>query len=168
MAEIIIERHGAWAEIIFNRPERRNAINLGFALFFRNALHALNAEPELRAIVLSGSGGAFCSGLDLKEFSVQPPPPWRAQFGAAWDDVHMALMESPKVLITAVQGGAINGGAALVPAGAGCVSQHTIRASQGSLNANFPIRSRAWCAAISSFTADPHEPPPNPEWPGIN
>ena len=117
MAEIIIERHGAWAEIIFNRPERRNAINLGFAVLFRNAMHALNAEPELRAIVLSGSGGAFCSGLDLKEFNVQPPPPWRAEFGTAWDDVHMALMESPKVLITAVQGGAINGGAALALAG---------------------------------------------------
>ena len=36
MAEIIVERHGGWAEIIFNRPERRNAINLGFALLLRS------------------------------------------------------------------------------------------------------------------------------------
>ena len=117
MAEILVERHGSWAEVIFNRPERRNAINLGFALALREALHTLNAEPEMRAIVLSGAGGAFCSGLDLKEFNVQPPPPWRAEFSAVWDDVHLLLMESPKVLITAVQGGAINGGAALALAG---------------------------------------------------
>ena len=117
MAEIIIERHGSWAEIIFNRPERRNAINCGFGLLFRDALRALNAEPEIRAIVLSGAGGTFCSGLDLKEFNTDPPPPWRAEFSAAWDDVHLALMESPKVLVAALQGGAINAGAALALAG---------------------------------------------------
>ena len=117
MAEIIVERHDAWAEIIFNRPERRNAINLGFALLLRDALRALNADPEVRAIVLSGAGGAFCSGLDLKEFNIEPAPPWRAEFSAAWDDVHMLLMDSPKVLVTALQGGAINGGAAVALAG---------------------------------------------------
>ncbi len=117
MAEIIVERHGGWAEIIFNRPELRNAINLGFALLLRDALRTLNADPELRCIVLSGAGGAFCSGLDLKEFNIEPAPPWRAEFGAAWDEVHMLLMDSPKVLITALQGGAINGGAAVALAG---------------------------------------------------
>ena len=44
MKEIIVERHGSWAEIIFNRPERRNAINYGFGLGLRDALRTLNAK----------------------------------------------------------------------------------------------------------------------------
>ena len=113
MSEILVTRHAGWAAITFNRPERRNAIDFAFAEQFRDALRALNADEAMRVIVLQGAGGAFCSGMDIKAFNADPPPPWRAQFMPLWDEVHALLMDSPKVLIGAVQGGAINGGAAV-------------------------------------------------------
>ena len=145
MSEILVERHGAWAEIIFNRPQRKNAINHAFGIQLRDALRALNGEPQVRAIVLSGAGGAFCSGLDLKEFNIDPPPPWRAEFSAAWDDVHMLLMDSPKVLITALQGGAINGGAAVALAGDLMVSGRSAFILVGEMQFGMPIpRNVSW------------------------
>lgn len=145
MSEILVERHGAWAEITFNRPERKNAINLAFGVQFRDALRALNAEPEVRAIVLSGAGGAFCSGLDLKEFTSVPQPPWRAEFSAAWDDVHMLLMESSKVLVVALQGGAINGGAALALAGDLLVCGRSAFIMVGEIQSGMPVpRNVSW------------------------
>lgn len=113
MSEILVTRHAGWASITFNRPERRNAIDFALAQRFRDALIELNADAELRAIVLQGAGGAFCSGMDIKAFNTDPPPPWRAQFMSLWDEVHRLLLDCPKVLIGAIQGGAINGGAAV-------------------------------------------------------
>ena len=117
MSDILVERHAGWAELTLNRPARRNAVHLNLARELLAALRALAAQPELRALVIGGAGGAFCSGLDLKEFNTDPPPSWRGEFNQLWEDVHVALMESPQVLITAVQGGAINAGAAMALAG---------------------------------------------------
>jgi enoyl-CoA hydratase/carnithine racemase len=108
-----IERHDGWAELILNRPERRNAIEGTLAEDLRQALVELNADESVRAIVLRGAGGAFCSGLDVKAFNTDPPPPWAATFKATWDEVHCLLIESSKVIIGALEKYAINGGAAL-------------------------------------------------------
>ena len=53
-----------WAEVILNRPERKNAITgpLGEAL--AAAVTQLNARDDVQVILLRGAGGAFCSGLD--------------------------------------------------------------------------------------------------------
>lgn len=113
MSEILVHRHAGWASITFNRPERRNAIDFAFAEQFRDALRELSADADLRAIVLQGAGGAFCSGMDIKAFNTDPPPPWRDRFMPMWEEVHHLLLDCPKVLIGAIQGGAINGGAAV-------------------------------------------------------
>ena len=145
MSEILVERHGPWAEIIFNRPERRNAINHGFGLKFRDALRELNADDSVGVVVLSGAGGAFCSGLDLKEFGVSPPPPWHAEFSRAWVDVHHLLLESKKVLVTALQGGAINGGAAVALAGDLMVAGRTAFVQVGEAQFGMPLpRNASW------------------------
>lgn len=117
MSEVLLEQHAGWAELTLNRPERRNAVNLPMARALRDALRALAGQDDLRAVVVAGAGGAFCSGLDLKEFNTDPPPSWRPEFNQLWEEVHVALMESPLTLITALQGGAINAGAALALAG---------------------------------------------------
>lgn len=108
-----VERHNGWAELIFNRPERKNAIDGPFAEDFLAALQDLNGDAQIRAIVLRGAGGAYCSGLDLKAFNAEPKPDWVAGFHARWHEVHCALAESRKVLIGALERYAINGGAAL-------------------------------------------------------
>lgn len=113
MSEVLCERHEGWAELILNRPERRNAIDGLLARALLAQLKALNADDTIRVIVLRGAGGALCSGLDLKAFSAEPAPEWLAGFPATWHQVHLALLESPKILIVALERFAINGGAAL-------------------------------------------------------
>ena len=145
MHEIIVERHDTWAEVIFNRPARRNAINHPFTMQLRAALLELNADDALRAIVMRGAEGAFCSGLDLKEINSEPLPPWYGEFAAAMKDVHLALMASPKVLIVALQGGAINGGAAFALAGDLMVAGRSSFVQVGEAQFGMPVpRNASW------------------------
>jgi enoyl-CoA hydratase/carnithine racemase len=113
MSAAIVERHDGWAELVLNRPERKNAIEGTLAEDFRAALAELNADESIRAIVMRGAGGAFCSGLDVKAFNTDPPPAWGPTFRSTWDEVHCLLIESPKVIVGALERYAINGGAAL-------------------------------------------------------
>lgn len=110
-----IARHEGWAEITLNRPETRNAIDIPTAEALAEAIAALESEPEVRAIVLRGADGAFCSGLDLKALKAHPEG--LAGFGPRWDRVHGALIRSRKAWVVALERHAVNGGAALALAG---------------------------------------------------
>jgi 2-(1,2-epoxy-1,2-dihydrophenyl)acetyl-CoA isomerase len=59
------ERSEGIAYVALNRPERLNALNLALIADLRNAAAAIDADPAVRAVVLTGSGRAFCSGADL-------------------------------------------------------------------------------------------------------
>ena len=113
MGEVEFVVHGRWAEIVLNRPERRNAINgpLGEAL--AEAIKRADADDGVQAILLRGAEGAFCSGLDLKAFNAEPPPDWRPRFAAIWRNAHKAIFECRKPIVAALERFAINGGAAL-------------------------------------------------------
>lgn len=117
LSAVRCQRHEGWAELVLNRPERRNAIDGLLADALLAHLTALNADTSVRAIVLRGEGGALCSGLDLKAFNAEPPPEWLARFAATWHAVHLALLQCPQVLVVALERFAINGGAALAIAG---------------------------------------------------
>jgi len=99
--------------LVLNRPERRNALTGPLADQFLTALEALNADEDVSVLVIRGEGGAFCSGLDLKEFSADPQPEWVATFGKKWQAVHRALFESEHIIVGALERAAVNGGAAL-------------------------------------------------------
>jgi enoyl-CoA hydratase/carnithine racemase len=113
IAAVTLERHDGWAEIALNRPERRNAIDGTLAEALGDALAAVSDDATLRAVLLRGAGGAFCSGLDLKAFGASPRPDWVDGFPARWREVHVALASLPCVLVVALERFAINGGAAL-------------------------------------------------------
>lgn len=114
---VLLERHDGWAEVVLNRPERRNAIDGTLAADLQATLDAVRADASLRAVVLRGAGGSFCSGLDLKAFGAMPKPDWVAGFPACWRRVHATLASLDAVLIVALEKHAINGGAALALAG---------------------------------------------------
>lgn len=63
---VTIERDGHVAILTLNRPENLNALNPDLILAFTEALGTLDADPEARAIVLTGAGRAFCAGADVK------------------------------------------------------------------------------------------------------
>jgi len=103
--EVLVERHGAVQVITINRPEARNALNAAVAAGVRDAVDELDATAELRAGVLTGAGGTFSSGMDLKAFlnGEVPSFPGRGLCG---------ITQTPprKPLVGAAEGWALAGG----------------------------------------------------------
>lgn len=93
-----------------NRPKARNAVNLELAQALAAALDQLDADPKLHLGILTGAGGNFCSGMDLKAFAATGERPYVGDRGFA------GICEKPpkKPLIAAVEGYALAGGCELV------------------------------------------------------
>ncbi len=100
-------------EVILNRPQRRNALTGPLAVELAGALRDVATNEAVSVIVIRGEGGAFCSGLDLKEFSQDPQPAWVADFPHMWREVHEALFDLPCIVVGALERAAVNGGASL-------------------------------------------------------
>lgn len=65
--EVLLERRGPAFWITINRPEKRNALHAGVIALMREGLRQAHADPEVRAIVVTGAGDkAFCAGGDLQ------------------------------------------------------------------------------------------------------
>jgi enoyl-CoA hydratase len=103
--EVLVERRGAVQVITINRPEARNALNAAVAAAIRDAADELDATAELRAGVLTGAGGTFSAGMDLKAFlrGEVPSFPGRGLCG---------ITQTPprKPLVGAAEGWALAGG----------------------------------------------------------
>lgn len=107
---VLLERGAGRANIILNRPERRNSVTPELAEGLRDALREANADPGVGCIVLQGSGGAFCSGIDLAAAGdAGLPRPIEA-----WPAVHAAIYSSRVPVVVALERFAINAGAAFV------------------------------------------------------
>ena len=66
--EVLVEVVEGVIEVTINRPEARNAMSKAAAEGIAAAMDRLEAETELRCAILTGAGGTFCSGMDLKGF----------------------------------------------------------------------------------------------------
>lgn len=69
MSEVLLATEGAVATLTLNRPERLNAISAPMLEALSEHLLALDRDPEVRVIVLTGTGRGFCAGLDLQDAS---------------------------------------------------------------------------------------------------
>jgi len=93
------------AVITINRPEARNAVNGEVARGIAGAVEDLDASSDVRVLVLTGAGGSFCAGMDLKGFLAGDVPSAAGRgFGG--------IVERPPVkpVIAAVEGYALAGG----------------------------------------------------------
>ena len=101
------------AELVLNRPERRNALTVALMNELSGAIERFSRDPECRVLILRGQGPVFCSGLDLGETIDRAT----AEAGAdGISRVFDALAGTPLVTIAAAQGYAYAGGAGLVGA----------------------------------------------------
>jgi len=100
-------------ELVLNRPEKRNALNIPLLQALCAAIERANGDDTVRAIVLRASGETFCAGLDLKE--ARDPETSHASAELIARSLR-GLYLSPKLCIAVVQGTAVAGGAGLVSA----------------------------------------------------
>jgi enoyl-CoA hydratase len=119
--QLIIERHGHITVLKMNRPERRNALGLELMVALADAYQMCDDDPEVRAIILTGAGGTFSSGSDLRENQMGQRDPETAKLLERFKDeprLHWkALLReySPTApLIAAVEGVALAGGTELL------------------------------------------------------
>jgi 2-(1,2-epoxy-1,2-dihydrophenyl)acetyl-CoA isomerase len=66
MKTLLVERAGAVATVTLNRPEARNALDLTMRQEMLSVLDEIEADPAARVVILTGAGGHFCSGGDVK------------------------------------------------------------------------------------------------------
>src|SRR5262249_55590538 len=64
---IQVSREGRVLRIALNRPDKRNALNIGLCGQLVTALDRADADPGIGAILLTGNGKSFCAGMDLSE-----------------------------------------------------------------------------------------------------
>ncbi|HWN73797.1 MAG TPA: crotonase/enoyl-CoA hydratase family protein [Solirubrobacterales bacterium] len=102
-SEVRYERHGAAAVLTIDRPERRNAVDAAAAKGLREGLEKFEADPEARALVLTGAGGeAFCAGADLKAMDLDVE--------AATGPLGFTRLTPSKPAIAAIDGWCLAGG----------------------------------------------------------
>jgi enoyl-CoA hydratase len=102
---VLTEVDGPVAVVTIDRPAARNAVNEAVASAMAAALDDLDSRTEIRVIVLTGAGGTFCAGMDLKGFLTgENPQAGGRGFGG--------IVERPpaKPVIAAVEGYALAGG----------------------------------------------------------
>jgi len=108
----LVEQEGHTLVVTMNRPEARNALSGEMMDIMRDAWDRVNSDDSIRVAILTGAGGAFCAGADLKAMTSSHPGD--SFEGGGWDlSVIKPLLKGfrlSKPLVAAVEGPAIAGG----------------------------------------------------------
>src|SRR5262245_6629593 len=107
MDDLLVERRGATAVVVLNRPHRRNALTARLMVELADSMSALDADDTVGAIVLTGADPAFCAGLDLTQLSDDADNLRIDETGRPWPRLHTPV-------IGAINGPAVTGGLELV------------------------------------------------------
>lgn len=113
-------KNGKTATITLNRPERLNALDAGSCRLLMDAMRCCESAPDIRAIVLTGAGKAFCAGGDVREMraalSDRPKPNVTAfmkDLVSAFNNVILGIKKLKKPVLGAINGICSGGGAGL-------------------------------------------------------
>ncbi len=102
------------ATLTLNRPQARNALSMGLMGELLSALGAIAAEPDIKVVILAGSGPGFCAGHDLKELRSQPKREIYQAVFQRCSELMQAIVALPKPVIAQVHGIATAAGCQLV------------------------------------------------------
>jgi len=110
--KMLMRRDGAIGHMIFNQPEKRNAVSLAMWQRAQEILDAFEADPEVRVVVLSGAGGkSFVSGADISEFESQRgTAEAQRHYNAQTGHVYDRIAAFPKPTVAMIEGFCIGGG----------------------------------------------------------
>jgi enoyl-CoA hydratase len=124
MADAIVEREGQTMVITMNRPKRYNALSGQMLIRMYDAMVEASSDDDIRCIILTGAGGNFSSGADLKAMAgnaddsdpdIDVPARMAADPDLAWKGL-LRSYRPKKPLIAAVEGVAIAGGTEILQA----------------------------------------------------
>jgi enoyl-CoA hydratase len=112
---VLIEKEDWIGSIIMNRPERLNAMNVTMLLELVEAFRQVDADPEVRVIILTGAGDAFSSGADLRDSAAAAGAKEEGALGrhrrlAAIGAVPLAMRDVAKPILACINGAAAGGG----------------------------------------------------------
>ncbi len=109
---VLVEIDGPVATLTLNRPDKRNAINMGMWASIDAQVSALTANPEVRILVVRGSGDHFCAGADITELTNGPGGEYARINWAAEE----ALANFPGPTIAVIRGNCVGGGVSIATA----------------------------------------------------
>ena len=115
---IRVERTGGIGRITLARPEKKNALDLAAARELRESLREFAADSSVLVVLLSADGEDFCAGADLSALNALLDADAETQLldAEALGDVFRVMREMPQVVVAAVRGRALAGGAGLATA----------------------------------------------------
>ena len=111
-ARVRVSRDGAIATVVIDSPARRNALSVEIALGLQDAMAELDADPDVRCVILRGAGGrSFSAGADISEFAT-----WRVnkRRGRIYAGILGAALESVRACrhptVALIEGDCVGGG----------------------------------------------------------
>jgi len=113
---VLYETGNRVAKIALNRPKALNASNAQLRRELLAVLETAAADDDVRIVILTGMGRAFCSGADLEEIHNMPGEQIQAQINIEYKPILLAITQMPKLVISALNGAAVGVGAGLAMA----------------------------------------------------
>lgn len=108
---VLAEREGPVLQLTLNRPDRLNAVSRPLYERLIEELEGADADPDVRCVVLTGAGRAFCAGADLKAHADGPPDEFeRVRYIDAAQRANELLQGIGKPVVAAVNGAAVGAG----------------------------------------------------------
>jgi enoyl-CoA hydratase len=108
---ILVEREGAIATITLNRPKQLNALSQAVISELLGAFDEIGSDPEVRAVILTGSGDrAFAAGADIGELAQLQSPSEGRRLAARSHSLGRKMADLPQPIIAAINGFALGGG----------------------------------------------------------
>jgi enoyl-CoA hydratase len=116
--DALVERRGPILIVTMNRPRVRNALSAEMMAVMRDAWDRVDADPGIRVAILTGAGGAFCAGADLRAMTGDHPGDGFRNGGTDLSRIDALLKgrRLTKPLIAAVEGPAVAGGTEILQA----------------------------------------------------
>ncbi|BCY13328.1 crotonase/enoyl-CoA hydratase family protein [Actinoplanes sp. L3-i22] len=112
----IVEQRGPILIVTMNRPRVRNALSAEMMAIMRDAWDRVDGDPSIRVAVLTGAGGAFCAGADLKAMTRSHPGDTVDGADLSRIDALLKGRRLSKPLVAAVEGPAVAGGTEILQA----------------------------------------------------